>query len=76
MALKIVIPKKYQERVQDLYRDQDGYWIDLKRGWRRHDNLCHIIHEDTQKELLNVLRKTIKCNCDYCNVIVNVEVIK
>ena len=27
------IPRSKQEAVEDVYADQDGYWIILKDGW-------------------------------------------
>jgi hypothetical protein len=62
----MTIPKKYEERVSEMYQDSDGFWIYLKRGWRQGDNVCHTLHEDTQTRLLQELRKTKRCDCDYC----------
>ena len=65
------IPKKYQERVMEIYQDDDGWWIYLNRGWRVCDNLCHTLHEDTQTRLLDELRKTVNCDCPYCKGLEN-----
>ena len=62
----MIIPKKYVERVEEYYKDSDGWWIYLNRGWCWDDKGLHTIHEDTQKEALFALRCTEKCNCDYC----------
>lgn len=47
------IPKSKWGAVRDCYRDQDGYWICLNNGWEasRTDSGCHVIHEDTIKDL-------------------------
>lgn len=55
---KIKIPKKYQERVEELWYDSDGYWLILKEGWRSPEMDCRTIHEDTQARVLNYLRGT------------------
>ena len=60
------IPNKYIDRIQLMELDEDGYWIYLKRGWRQGGNLCHTLHEDTQSRLMQELRKTKRCDCDYC----------
>lgn len=38
---------KKDPRVSDIYRDGDGYWIHLKRGWICEGMDCGTIHEDT-----------------------------
>ena len=60
------IPKKYEDRVREMFHDDDGWWIYLKRGWRQGDNLCHTLHEDTKTRLMQELRNTKRCDCDYC----------
>ncbi len=47
------IPKSKQDGISDCFRDDDGIWIYLKDGWNadRMDSNCHVIHEDTIKEL-------------------------
>ena len=63
------IAKKYLERVREQYRDSDGYWIDLKRGWRNMlDPMCplHGISEDTKARAEFWLRRTEPCDCDDC----------
>lgn len=56
----------YENRIEDAYQDQDGYWIHLKKGWRVHDNICHTIHEDTKTRLIKELKQTVPCDCDWC----------
>lgn len=54
------VPKKYQEAIHDIYQDEDGYWIELNKGWSIPNYYAEtIIHEDTQAELFRILR-TIK----------------
>lgn len=60
------IPKKYEDRVEQAFKDDDGYWIYLNPGWFWDDPGLHIIHEDTQKEALFALRCTDKCDCEEC----------
>ena len=63
----IRIPKKYAERVKEVFHDEDGYWLYLNRGWHNSDDYAlHIIHEDTQAEVLKKLRWTEPCDCDWC----------
>ena len=65
----MAMAKKYLERVQRQYRDSDGYWIDLRCGWRNMlDPVCplHGIHEDTKREAEFWLRRTEPCDCDEC----------
>lgn len=62
----INIPKKYQERISEIYHDEDGYWVYLNRGWCWDDYGLHTIHEDTQQQILRCIRQTEPCNCDYC----------
>ena len=47
------IPKNKAESVADAFIDEDGMWIYLKDEWNadRMDVDCHVIHEDTIKQL-------------------------
>ena len=65
-STKIRVPKKYEERVDELYPDSDGYWCYLNRGWHGDDYGCHVIHEDTQREVLNQIKWAEHCDCNYC----------
>lgn len=62
----IRVPKKYEERVQEIFHDEDGYWLYLNRGWHSDDYGLHVIHEDTQADVLKMLRWTEPCDCDWC----------
>ena len=47
------VPKSKLEAIADAFQDDDGIWIWLKDGWNadRMDRDCHVIHEDTVKQL-------------------------
>ena len=47
------VPKSNIEGIRDAWQDDDGIWICLKEGWEasRTDRRCHVIHEDTIKQL-------------------------
>lgn len=62
----IKVPNKYEERIKEIYHDDDGYWVYLNRGWRWDDCESHVIHEDTQQQILRCIRQTEPCNCNYC----------
>ena len=59
----IRLPKKYEERVKALFHDTDGYWLILNEGWCSDDYSLHIIHQDTQADVLMMLRFTEPCDC-------------
>ena len=50
------------------WKDEDGYWIELKSGWHDGSNpTCHTVHEDTRKECMDRLRDFAEpCNCWEC----------
>jgi hypothetical protein len=49
------------------YQDSDGYWIDLKRGWKWSGDALgavHSIHEETRSQ---ARRETVTpCFCQQC----------
>ena len=55
------IPSQYKHRVKDFYKDEDGYWIVLDKSWKCPSNYPgeKTIHEDTEKEAITILKKTI-----------------
>jgi hypothetical protein len=66
---KIVIPNKYHSmigEVSDETSSGDGYWAYLEKGFKSTGTGCHIIHEDTQKDLLNELKTIVTCDCEKC----------
>lgn len=53
------IPKKCRTYINDVYKDIDGYWIELKPSYISTTTECSTIHELTIKDLKNEL-KSIK----------------
>lgn len=63
----IKVPKKYVERIKEIYHDDDGYWVITNPGWRNGcDSECHVIHEDTKTAILQNIRWTEPCDCEEC----------
>lgn len=60
------IPKKYQNRIDSIEHDEDGWWIYLKNGFYWDDYGLHIIHEYTKAEAIKMLKLTEVCNCEVC----------
>lgn len=60
------IPKKYEPMIELAEHDEDGWWIYLNYGWCWSCTGLHIIHEDTQKQALECLKKINRCNCSEC----------
>lgn len=57
----IKVPKKYQERIKEIYQDEDGYWCILNPDWHHVDD-SHTIHEYTQADILRCIRETEPVN--------------
>lgn len=53
--------KGYEQRVKDAYKDEDGCWIILNKNWVCPDGYYgeRTIHEDTWKQAITILKKTI-----------------
>lgn len=47
------------------YRDIDGYWIELKAGWRMPGD-AHGIVENTKAEARARLKEIVPCDCIEC----------
>lgn len=62
----IKIPDKYQDMISEIGKDSDGYYIYSADGFYFKHNDSHSAFEDTQKQVLSVLRYLDKCNCDEC----------
>jgi len=57
------IPEKYHAAIADIYQDGDGYWcmIGCKSGWILEGYYANfVIHEDAFKEVLAVIRQSLK----------------
>jgi len=64
---KINIPKKYQSKLQEVFKDSDGYWAYSDYGYYFELTETHVASEETQKEFLSVIRTLKKCNCEECS---------
>ena len=55
------IPAKHRDKIEEIYRDSDGIWVFLKDGWGTitMGEDCHVIHEDTIKQVLEVMKGII-----------------
>lgn len=54
-----------KNRIEDQWRDDDGYWIALKSGWQDSETpQCHTIVEGTRREAFQ--HKVIACDCKDC----------
>lgn len=62
----IKVPKKYQFMIQEIDKDDDGYWAYSKWGFQFKGMGCHTAHEDTQTELLSMIRTLERCDCENC----------
>ena len=56
---------RYQERVQEEYRDADGYWIYLKRGWVIPGD-AHGIVENSKRIARSKVGQAVPCQCKEC----------
>lgn len=51
------IPHHLKDKVTDYWKDDDGYWVILKKGWHFEDMECHTAHEWTLKDIRHSMRK-------------------
>ena len=58
------LAKKNPDKVRGWYKDSDGYWVDLKRGWQLWE--CHSVHEWKVRDLLASFKGVEPCDCDDC----------
>ena len=59
------------KRVSLVYKDCDGWWLELKDGWAFDPASppyggCHTVSEDTLTELVGHLAEIQKCECAPC----------
>jgi hypothetical protein len=60
------IPKKYMQHIDEIYKDSEGWWAYTTKGFKFAGMGCHTAHEDTQHELLQMIRTMEPCDCDQC----------
>lgn len=53
-------------RVAHAYRDEDGWWADLKPGWVCIHSSAHTCHEDTANALMTAVNDAERCTCGDC----------
>jgi hypothetical protein len=53
-------------RIESEEKDDDGYWIYLRPGWKLAGEETHAIVEETRKEARAKLSDVVKCNCPEC----------
>lgn len=59
--------KLTRKHIASEYADSDGYWIDLKKGWKWSGDplgCVHGIHEDTRSTAHSEC--VMPCNCEAC----------
>jgi hypothetical protein len=68
---KIKVAKKYLNQLNEIDLDGDGYWAYSKRGFyfEAMGRGTHTVCEDSQLELLKVIRSLKPCNCSECEEI-------
>jgi predicted nucleic acid binding AN1-type Zn finger protein len=62
----IKVAKKYQGMLETIEKDSDGYWAYSNKGFQFAGMGCHTAHEDTQKDLLAMIRTLEPCECEQC----------
>lgn len=63
------LARRHRERIKLEWQEYDGYWIDLKPGWKNGDDplgVCHGIVEETRYEAYLKLRDSMPCDCEDC----------
>ena len=45
------IPKKYHKYIKEAWRDSDGIWVQLKRGYIFAITLTTVVVQDTMQDL-------------------------
>lgn len=56
--IKDYIPKQKQKAIKEAWKDEDGYWIKIKKGWYVKNYFAeHTIHEDTIAEIKKVAKQ-------------------
>ena len=58
------------KRIGKIYRDSDGWWIELKPGFIVRGEWTHGIVEDTKRAALDKMYLVEPCQCDECRSLV------
>jgi hypothetical protein len=53
-------------RINHMYRDTDGWWIELVPGFVVSDEGTHGIVEDSKRAALAKMAMVVPCNCNEC----------
>lgn len=51
-----IIPKKYRDKIEEAYKDCDGYWAYAKEGYVFAETECGTAHGETQAQFLSDIR--------------------
>lgn len=54
------------ERVTEVFQDDDGIWLWLNPGWTADPMGAHDIHEMTVRDVLSAYRGIVPCKCSDC----------
>lgn len=57
MFVGIKVPQHCQDKLLEIFKDEDGWWATLKKGWHFANMECHTAHERTKADLMKCLRK-------------------
>jgi hypothetical protein len=67
-TMKNIKPQRVSSKhIASEYGDSDGYWIDLKKGWKWSGDpvgCVHGIHEDTRRAAR--AETVLPCDCELC----------
>jgi hypothetical protein len=56
-------------KVDHAYRDNDGYWVEYKCGWKSGSDPLGAVHgdrEDTARDIVRAVSNAIRCSCVDC----------
>lgn len=60
------LAKKYEDKVELVEKDFDGYWGYAKKGYMFENTGSHTAHGENQKEFLADLKTISTCDCKDC----------
>jgi hypothetical protein len=58
---------KHPDKIAGWYKDSDGYWINLRKGWQWEE--CHAVHEWNVRDALASFRDVKPCDCGNCRAV-------